>query len=154
MSEQKSILRREYERILGRSISDRTWQRIRLHRLVIADEYDISQLPEVRIYAWLVKQNPRGKIGQQHIKLYKGLVQSFPVMGGSGDDLYHAISKHLQDEKGNSPAKSTIYQWGYQLGVPLYRHKHYSGFEVWKWIRFLIGKKKYQPVCEGMKSAA
>lgn len=153
MSKSKSVLRREFERILGRSVSDRTWQRVRRERLFIENEYDLNLLSDIRIYAWLVKQHPRAQIGFEQVNQYQRLVQGFPVLGGSGDDLYNAIATRLVDERGKTPAQSTIYAWGYQIGVPIYRHRQYSSFEVWKWLKFLIGKKRYQPANVSMKAA-
>lgn len=144
MSEAKSFLRREFERILGRSVSDRTWQRIRHERLGIEDESDMPRyIYDVRIYAYLRKQRTKNVTYAQVVD-YQNLIHHFPVSRScSGAELYAAIAA-LVDNKGNTPAPSTIYAWGHELGLPIYKHRTYSSFEVWRWIAFLIGKARYR----------
>ncbi len=154
MSGQKSILRREFEASLGRSVSDRTWQRVRYECLNITDEADLNRLVEVKIFGYLKRWKPKGKVTAGTVARYGTLMTQLPSGGGHGSDLYDAIKNSIVDSRGNNPADSTIYAWGKRIGVPIYKHRWYSAREIWKWLEFLITNGRYQPIAHYTRKSA
>lgn len=113
----KSLLRQEYERFLGKAVSDRTWRRMKTH-LCISDEENIHDLSVVRGAAYLRSLAPYAKVRYVNAYNYGLIVEHFHPQGCSrvhGKDLAIAIQTCFRDRRGRSPRRETLWKWGVRM---------------------------------------
>jgi hypothetical protein len=135
-------LRKEYESELGKSITDRTWYRIK-KRLYLSSDTDPSRLQDVRIYARLRAVNRGGGIKLIQARNYERLCAEF-----CEGNQFHAgdLLKGIENNLNPKPHRSTIYRWGQQIGLPFRKNRWYTAQEIKIWLRKIIGQSRFKPI--------
>lgn len=127
-------LREIYEEEFGRSISDRTWQRVK-NRILIADDEDLTRAEEVRMAATLQKENPRKQINSITVRKALRIERQFPTnITMSGVELYYSICNIF----GREIPAATVYRWGWEINVPFSRKRHYSPDHLKIWAKKIV----------------
>lgn len=134
MSE-KSRLRRNYEKDLGREIDDRTWLRVRTEYLSIADEWNPTQddVDAVKGLAFLRKIRQKGKVRRQQAIRFGLVVEKFNY-GGFGRDIAAAISVSFEP----APNRTTLWRWGIRMD------RWHSKEDVIQVLGYLLGSDRYK----------
>lgn len=134
MSE-KEVLRKAYEKKLGRTISDRTWQRIRNEYL--AGEVNLTT---VQGLALLRKEFPNQAID---VETFRRLERFTELLDCLEKEVDGASLLKLINSLPHSPSPRTLRRWGQQLGVRLKRDQWYTPEQVRAWIQKLLNHPKY-----------
>ena len=140
-------LRSKYEQILGRSISDRTWHRIR-NEYVLVDQKSPSVEDEQAIagLAFLRKIRPYGEINRLQALRFGMVVEKFDC-GGWGRDVRDAIAHSFTP----IPSRTTLFRWGLRIerefesnGEVAREDVYMSKDQVIVILGKLLGSKRYQ----------
>ncbi len=137
------ILRQRYEAVLGRSLCDRQWLRIRSWLGLDGDDLDAVAI--VESHARLRLMFPRSHFGVVEAIAYGRFLEEFPL-SGSGDDLAQSIRRVFKDRKGRPPSMKTLYRWGNEIKVRLYKHRMYTKAEIAKWVAKALTQGHFKPI--------
>lgn len=137
------FLRQRYEAVIGRSICDRHWLRIREWLGIDGD--DLAAVEVVESHARLRLMFPRSRFGVVEAIAYSKFLQEFPT-SGSGADLAESIQRVFKDRKGRPPSMKTLYRWGNDIGIPLYKHRFYTREEIAKWMGKVLTQRHFKSI--------
>lgn len=137
------ILRQRYEATIGKELSDRQWLRIRSWLGIDGD--DLDAVGVVESHARLRLMFPRSHFGIVEAIGYLNFLDEFPL-SGSGHDLSTSIQRVFRDPRGNPPSMKSLYRWGHEIGVPLYRHRFYTKEEIARWVAKVLTQRHFRPI--------
>ena len=102
-------LRSKYESIIGRSVSDRTWHRIRYKYISVSDAKspDVEDEQAIAGLAFLRKIRPYARVTRLQALRFGMVVEKFDC-GGWGRDVREAIAHSFTP----APHRSTLFRWG------------------------------------------
>jgi len=135
----KSFLRQQYEQITGIPISDRHWNERICREYLEIDEWDFTKHRIVIAYAELRTMYPRTKIDRAMVDRYMDFLSKFPVYA-DGEKLQAAIQSVMIP----APSAKTIYRWGHEIGVPIYKKAEYEGASIRKWVNKILTQNRFE----------
>ena len=137
-------LRKVYERVLGRKVSDRTWRRIRNY-LWIGDDFDPSFTKIVIRAASKRRENATASISRKAIAFEMNVESAFldhlyPI---SGRELFEEVKRVLGTP---NLSRQTMYRWGRDINCRFNMNRQYSKEHLKVWAVKLF--PYYQPKSE------
>jgi hypothetical protein len=140
----KTVLRVAFEAIAGER-SDRQWRRIKC-KLKLSDRMkglDLLErgLPIIRTYAYLRLANGNQLVTREDVLSRLWIDEFAKGISGwiEGSDLVEVFNRLSP-----APSKSTLRNWGKEIGCPLASDRWYSPLEVRLWISKLGAQTKFK----------
>ena len=134
----KSKLRQEYERLLGKEISDRTWQRLRLNYLGIDNEYCLDDhLSVIQGAALLRRCRPSDPVTRESAERFGLVIAHFDsIQQMTGRELRAALLKCFK----NTPCP----RWFRNRGI--YAMQMVSRDKIFEVLAAIVNKRQFQAV--------
>lgn len=135
------ILKLEYQRVLGKKVSTRTWQRIIKHLCISDESLDYADI--VRAYATMRRLSPHAKVNRKDAENFVILSENIPNLVCKGSDLLDALQR-----LNPRPSLPTIYRWGKEIGIGFSVNRVYlpSDLEIWLEKIISLGKYSYERI--------